>query len=95
MEKLSVLALCSLPLMVTMLFGWQFWSIWRMAVRTGRWLVSNGRAYYFPSKYYTFAIYDRVERPFAYWLGVIIIPIMFLVFLLFSLSLAVVAFSRL
>jgi len=81
--------------MFTILFGWQFWPIWRTAVRTGRWLVGNGRSYYFPSKYYTFAIHDRVERPFAYWLGVTIIPVMFLLFLAFSLSLAAVAFARL
>ena len=95
MEKLFVLVLCSMHLMFTILFGWQFWPIWRTAVRTGRWLVSSDRAYYFPSKYYTFTIYDRVERPFAYWLGVTMIPMMFLHFLVFSLSLAVVAFSRL
>jgi hypothetical protein len=95
MEKLAVLALCSLPLMITVLFGWQFWPIWRMALRTGRWLVSNDWTYYFPSKYYTFTIYDRVERPFAYWFGVTIIPMMFLLFLGFSLSLVVATFSRL
>jgi hypothetical protein len=95
MEKLAVLALCALPLMITVLFGWQFWPIWRMALRTGRWLVSNDWTYYFPSKHYTFTIYDRVERPFAYWFGVTIIPMMFLLFLGFSLSLVVATFSRL
>jgi hypothetical protein len=64
-------------------------------VLTGRWLVSSDRAYHFPSKCHTFTIHDRVERPFAYWLGVISIPIFFLLFFVCSLSLAVAAFSRL
>jgi hypothetical protein len=80
-----------LPWLCTAFTGWQFWPIWRRAVRTGRWLVGSGRAYYFPSKHYTFTIYDRAQRPFSYWLGVISIPIIFLLFFLFSLLLTVAA----
>jgi hypothetical protein len=69
----------------TVFFGWQIWTIWRTAVRTGRWLKGGGRHYYFPSKHYTFTIYDRVESPFLYWAGVTSIPIILLV--LFSSSL--------
>jgi hypothetical protein len=77
----------------TAFFGWQIGPVWRTAVRTGRWLKGGGRHYYFPSKHYTFTVYDRAENPFLYWLGVTIIPIIFLV-LVFSSSLLTVAVWR-
>ena len=61
--------------------------IWRTAVRTGRLLKGGGRSYYFPSKYYTFTVYDRVINPIAYWSGVMGGAVMFLTFLAMSISL--------
>jgi hypothetical protein len=49
--------------------------IWWTAVQTGRWLKGDGRAYYFPSKYYTFSVYDRTNNPCIYRLAVTIFPI--------------------
>jgi hypothetical protein len=63
--------------------------IWRTAVRTGRLLKGGGRSYYFPSKYYTFTVYDREINPIAYWSGVIGGAVMFLTFLAMSISLTV------
>lgn len=95
MKQFAVFALCSLPLVGAILFGARFWPVWRMAVRTGRWLAANDRAYYFPSKHYTFTIYDRAEAPTAFWFGVIIIPVLVSLFFVSSLALAVAAFFRL
>ena len=86
------LFLLFLPWICTALIAWQFVSVWRTAVRTGRWLVGGGRAYHFPSKHYTFTIYDRAASPFMYWLGVTSIPIIFLLFFFCSLLLTIVAF---
>jgi len=49
----------------------------------------GGRSYYFPSKYYTFTVYDREINPIAYWSGVIGGAVMFLTFLAMSISLTV------
>jgi hypothetical protein len=49
--------------------------IWRTGVRTGRWLLSDGRSYHFPSKYYTFLVYDRIKNRCMYRLAVTISPI--------------------
>jgi len=46
----------------TVAIGYLCGPIWWMAVRTGRWLLANGRSYYFPSKYYTFSLYDRTSN---------------------------------
>lgn len=57
--------------------------IWCTAVRTGRWLLRDGRGYYFPNKYYTFSIYDRTNNPRMYRLAVISFPISLCGWLLF------------
>ena len=57
--------------------------IWWTAIRTGRWLLRDGRGYYFPSKHYTFSIYDRTNNPRMYRLAVISFPILLCGWLLF------------
>jgi hypothetical protein len=59
----------------------QYRRIWWTAVKTGRWLLSCGRSYYFPSKYYTFSVYDRTSNPRMYRLAVIRAPIFLCVFI--------------
>jgi hypothetical protein len=71
----------------TVFVGSQIWPIWRTAVRTGWWLKGGGPHRYFPSKRCTFTIYDRVEKPFLYWVGVISMPIILSVSLSMSLLL--------
>jgi hypothetical protein len=64
-----IMWICMIGLLV------QFGRIWWTAMRTGRWLLSSGRSYYFPSKSYTFSIYDRTNNPGMYRLAVNILPI--------------------
>jgi hypothetical protein len=64
--------------------------IWWTAVRTGRWLLGGGRAYYFPSKYYTFSVYDRTSNPCMYRLAVTLFPIMWFSLLLCCVLLTIV-----
>jgi hypothetical protein len=68
--------------------------VWLTAVKTGRWLLSNGRSYYFPSKYYTFSIYDRVSNPRSFRLAVAILPIFFLFLLMVCASLTALLFHQ-
>ncbi len=68
----------------TILLAYGVGRVWWMAVRTGRWLKGGGRAYYFPSKHYTFTVYDRTNNPSMYWLGVISMAILFVGFLFLS-----------
>jgi hypothetical protein len=60
--------------------------IWRPRFEPGGGSKGGGRHYYFPSKNYTFTVYDRARIRFLYWLGVTIIPIILLI-LVFSSSL--------
>ena len=61
--------------------------IWWTAVRTGRWLLADGRSHYFPSKYYTFSVYDRASSPRMFKCAVAGYPIFLAAWLLVGLFL--------
>jgi hypothetical protein len=67
----------------------QYWRIWWTAVKTGRWLLGGGRSYYFPSKYYTFSLYDRISDPWMYGLAITVLPILLCGWLLICLLLTI------
>jgi hypothetical protein len=58
-------------------------------VKTGRWLLGGGRSYYFPSKYYTFSLYDRISDPWMYGLAITVLPILLCGWLLICLLLTI------
>jgi hypothetical protein len=68
--------LCVLMMWMGIFVALPLGRIWWTAVQTGRWLLRDGRGYYFPSKYYTFSIYDRTNNPGMYRLAVIGFPIL-------------------
>jgi hypothetical protein len=63
--------------------------IWRTALRTGRWLLADGRSHYFPSKSHTFSLYDRANNPCMFKLAVAFYPTFLAIWLLVSLFLAI------
>ena len=75
----------------TVWYGCVMGRIWWIAVRSGRWLLGGGRAYYFPSKYYTFSIYDRTYNAFMYRFCLVVAPMFFFGLLLMSMMLSVAA----
>jgi hypothetical protein len=81
------------PWICTIAIAYMFGRIWWTAVRTGRWLLANGRSYYFPRKYYTFSLYERTSNFFMYRLGLICVPVLFLFFLSVSV-LGTIAFAQ-
>ncbi len=82
---LTLLYLWGCPVAIAYMCG----RIWWTAVRTGRWLLGGGRSYYFPSKYYTFSLYDRTNNPFMYRLSLISVPALFLFFLAIALLVSI------
>jgi hypothetical protein len=88
---------CTLKIFLFVLAMWisavglllQYWRIWWTAVKTGRWLLGGGRSYYFPSKYYTFSLYDRTSDPWMYRLAITVLPILLCGWLLICLLLTI------
>lgn len=79
----------------TIYFGYLMARIWWTAVRSGRWLLGGGRAYYFPSKYYTFSLYDRTSNAFMYRFCLISVPAFFFGLLFMSALLTIAVVDRL
>ena len=57
--------------------------------QNGQMAFGGGRSYYFPSKYYTFSLYDRTSNPFMYRLSLISVPALFLFFLAIALLVSI------
>jgi hypothetical protein len=85
----------ALPWICTFGIAWCWGRIWFTALRTGRWLVGGGRSHYFPSKYYTFGVYDRTANPFLYWHLMTSAALTFVVFLAASIMLTIGIFASL
>jgi hypothetical protein len=62
-----------------------FVRVWWTAVRTGRWLKGRGNPRYSPRPPNTFTVYDQIENPMLFGIGVTLVPATFLFFLLCTL----------